>query len=279
MSDVKLFSPQGMMQGVGMESDEMARNAGFANINVDLMSGIPFQTTEKFSQTLHRVIRLKPQHISAYSLIVEKGTPFYDRYKFDVTRQKMGIPTESLPTEDETYRIYKTTQKILKQAGYEQYEISNYAKPKFECKHNIGYWKRADYLGIGLGASSLLHNVRYTNTEDLNDYIQKSAMISEKVFYNEETQEKAIGNSLMKSADILTKKAQMEEFMFLGLRMKCGIERADFQNAFDVPIEAIYPEALSQLKKEGLLYAKEGRIALTDKGLDFSNYAMAKFLL
>ena len=129
---------------------EMARNAGFANINVDLMSGIPYQTAEKFLHTLQKVVRLKPNHISAYSLIVEPGTPFYDSYKMDLERQEAGLQTEILPTEDEVYRITKMTQQYLAQAGYEQYEISNFAQPGFECVHNIGYWTRENYLGLGL---------------------------------------------------------------------------------------------------------------------------------
>ena len=150
---------------------ELAKEAGFANINVDLISGIPYQTTEKFLKTLQKVVWLKPNHISAYSLIIEKGTPFYEAYKFDAVRQEAGMPTEVLPNEDEVYRIYKLTQDYLQRAGYLQYEISNFAQPGFECEHNIGYWTRRNYLGLGLGAASLMENVRYTNTTDLYGYI------------------------------------------------------------------------------------------------------------
>lgn len=128
------------------------------------MSGLPYQTLDKFLESLQTVIRLKPEHISAYSLIIEKGTPFYERYKFDAVKQEAGIHTEILPDEDEVYRIYKATQDVLKQAGYRQYEISNFAQPGYACRHNIGYWTRENYLGLGLGASSLVENVRYTNT-------------------------------------------------------------------------------------------------------------------
>lgn len=127
------------------------RNAGFENINIDLMSGLPYQTLDKFLESLQTVIRLKPEHISAYSLIIEKGTPFYERYKFDAVKQEAGIHTEILPDEDEVYRIYKATQDVLKQAGYRQYEISNFAQPGYACRHNIGYWTRENYLGLGLG--------------------------------------------------------------------------------------------------------------------------------
>jgi len=237
---------------------EMARNAGFANINVDLMSGIPYQNAEKFLHTLQKVVRLKPNHISAYSLIIEKGTPFYEKYKFDLVLQEAGKPTEVLPTEDEVYRITKLTQQYLAQAGYEQYEISNFAQPGFECMHNIGYWTRENYLGLGLGAASLLNNVRYTNTSDLHAYMEGELRVEELP---------------------ISRKAQMEEFMFLGLRMNQGVTRQQFQDAFGIPIEGIYREALEHLKSEGLLEIQAGRIALTEKGQDLSNYALAQFLL
>ena len=237
---------------------EMARNAGFANINVDLMSGIPYQNAEKFLHTLQKVVRLKPNHISAYSLIIEKGTPFYEKYKFDLVLQEAGKPTEVLPTEDEVYRITKLTQQYLAQAGYEQYEISNFAQPGFECMHNIGYWTRENYLGLGLGAASLLNNVRYTNTSDLHAYMEGELRVEELP---------------------ISRKAQMEEFMFLGLRMNQGVTRQQFQDVFGIPIEGIYRDALEHLKAEGLLEIQAGRIALTENGQDLSNYALAQFLL
>ena len=245
-----------------LKTYEMARVAGFSNINVDLMSGLPYQTTEKFVHSLKKVISLKPEHISVYSLMIEKGTPFYDEYKFDAVKQEAGMPTEVLPTEDENYRIYKETQYRLKQAGYEQYEISNYAHKGKACRHNIGYWTRENYLGMGLGASSLIENVRFENRKDLYEYMDASWD----------------GTNLRSSADPVSRKAQMEEYMFLGLRMSQGISRADFEKCFGVAIEAIYRDVLEELKEEELLYMQEGRIALTDKGMDLSNYAMSKFL-
>ena len=245
-----------------LKTYEMARVAGFSNINVDLMSGLPYQTTEKFLHSLKKVISLKPEHISVYSLMIEKGTPFYEEYKFDAVKQEAGMPTEVLPTEDENYRIYKETQYRLKQAGYEQYEISNYAHRGKACRHNIGYWTRENYLGMGLGASSLIENVRYENRKDLYEYIEASWS----------------GINLHESADPVSRKAQMEEYMFLGLRMNQGILRSGFEKCFGIEIEAIYREVLEELKEEGLLYAQEGRIALTEKGMDLSNYAMSKFL-
>lgn len=242
-----------------LKSYEGARVAGFGNINVDLMSCIPHQTTEKFAQTLHKIIRLKPEHISAYTLIIEKGTPFYSRYKFDMVKQEAGLKPDELPDEDEAYRILKTTQTILKESGYNRYETSNYAKKGFECRHNIGYWTRENYLGIGLGAASLIENVRCSNTRNLDKYIS--------------------GEEIIIETTPVDRKGQMEEFMFLGLRMSKGINRYDFQETFGVPIEGIYLDQMEELKRDGLLEARAGQIYLTDKGSDLANYCMAKFLL
>lgn len=256
---------------------EMSRNAGFANINVDLISGIPYQTAEKFLHTLQKVVRLKPNHISAYSLIIEKGTPFYDKYKFDMVLQEAGKPTRILPTEDEVYRITKLTQQYLANAGYEQYEISNFAQPGFECTHNIGYWTREEYLGLGLGAASLIDDVRYTNETDIHNYINGSDAIHI-VRFEQPDGSVEYGTNLHIEANTVSRQAQMEEFMFLGLRMQCGVTREQFQQAFGIPIEGIYKDVLEHLKAEGLLEITAGRIALTEKGQDLSNYALAMFL-
>ena len=261
-----------------LKTYEMAREVGFKNLNVDLISGIPYQTAEKFLKTLKTVVRLKPEHISAYSLIVEEGTPFYEEYRADVNRQRQGMPTSFLPNEDEVYRIYKTTQKFLTDMGYGQYEISNFARNGYECKHNIGYWTRENYLGVGIGAASLMENVRYSNTTDIYEYIKGADEICEKTF-EQENGTFVTGTNLHGSAERVSRKAQMEEYMFLGLRMKEGVTREGFLQAFGVPIEGVYHEVIEHLKKEELLETTEGRIKLTDKGMDLSNYAMSQFLL
>ena len=260
---------------------ELAKEAGFANINVDLISGIPYQTTEKFLKTLQKVVWLKPNHISAYSLIIEKGTPFYETYKFDAVRQEAGMPTEILPNEDEVYRIYKLTQDYLARAGYKQYEISNFAQPGFECEHNIGYWTRRNYLGLGLGAASLMENVRYSNTTDLYEYIDGSKNISAKLFEQEENcgATQARGTNLNVYAGIVSRKAQMEEFMFLGLRMNEGVTREGFLREFGIPIDGIYCDVLERMKEEDLLSVENGQIRLTDRGMDLGNYVMSQFLI
>lgn len=243
-----------------LKTYEYARNVGFENVNVDLMSGIPYQTVEKFSKTLQTVIRLKPEHISAYSLIIEKGTPFYDCYKFDLVKQEAGMQTEFLPSEDEVYQILKFTQQCLKESGYKQYEISNFAREGYECKHNIGYWRRENYLGLGLGAASLIENIRFNNTRKLYDYLSNPCE-----------------NPL--DPVELSRKEQMEEFMFLGLRMNEGISRNSFFDSFGVSVEAIYQNSLDYLKKEGLIQALGGNVFLTEKGMDLGNYVMSQFLL
>lgn len=244
-----------------LKTYDMARKHGFSNINIDLMSSLPGQTPEIFCDSLYQVLKLKPEHISAYSLIIEKGTPFYELYRFDAVRQEAGMQTESLPTEEEEYQTTKMTQHILKEAGYHWYEVSNFAKPGYECRHNIGYWKRVDYLGVGLGASSLIDNVRYSNTRDLYTYLSVPA------------------DSLHETAAQITRNEQMEEFMFLGLRMRDGFYRDEFTQAFGIPIEAVYGDALNHLQQEELLLKREGRIYLTDKGMDLNNYVVAQFML
>ena len=188
------------------------------------------------------------------------------------------MQTEVLPTEDEVYRIYKLTQQYLTQAGYEQYEISNFAHPGFECEHNIGYWTRENYLGLGLGAASLVENVRYSNNTELYQYIDNCQNIKW-VEYMQEDESCVTGTNLHASVDVVSRKAQMEEFMFLGLRQNCGVTREQFERAFGIPIDGIYKNALDYLRDEGLLDTSEGRIVLTEKGMDLSNFALAQFLL
>lgn len=269
-----------------LKTYELARNAGYTNINVDLMSGLPHQSAESFADTLQKVIRLKPEHISAYSLIIEKGTPFYEKYKFDMVRQEAGMKTELLPTEDDVYKMLKLTQLVLAKAGYDRYEISNYAKPGYECRHNVGYWTRENYLGLGLGAASLIDNVRYSNTRELYEYIEicrELTFLPPEVFAPEEGMDAPergwFGSNLHTEAAVVNRKAQMEEFMFLGLRMTGGISRNEFEANFGMPIEAAYVQVLPDLQAQKLIEKREGRVYLTDRGMDVANYVMAQFLL
>ncbi len=269
-----------------LKTYELARQNGFSNINIDLMSGLPGQSLSDYKATLQKVIRLKPEHISAYSLMIEEGTPFYEQYRFDVVRQESGLKPQFLPSEDEVYQMTQLTAQLLAAAGYGQYEISNFALKGYACRHNIGYWRRKNYLGVGLGASSLIDNIRYSNLRDLHEYIEQTKHIRAGLWENERKEadgtvriEELPAVSIHASAERIGRGAQMEEFMFLGLRMTDGISRTEFEQSFGKPIEAVYQEPLLRLAKEGLLVKHAGRIFLTERGREVSNYAMAQFLL
>ncbi len=233
-----------------LESFSMAREAGFTNINIDLMSAIPEQTYADWEKNLRTVAGLSSEHISAYSLIVEEGTPFWER---DL----------KLPGEDTEYRMYEDTAAILGEYGFHQYEISNYAKKGRECRHNKGYWQRTDYLGLGLGASSLLDHVRFSNTDDMEKYLRNSASPAK----------------IRRNVEQLTEADEMAEFMFLGLRMTEGVSLKEFEGYFGKNMESIYGEVLKKHLDLGLLERKDGRIFLTRRGIHVSNGVMADFLL
>jgi len=249
--------------GQFLRSYELARECGFSNINIDLINCLPEQTVERAYQSLIKVIQLRPEHISAYSLIIEPGTPFYHKYKFDVVKLEAGMPPEELPSEDTVYQIGKMTQDVLTQNGYMRYEVSNYAKNGFACRHNIGYWQRKEYLGVGLGAASLLEEVRYSNVRELELYIEASHDCTR----------------LREEAGALSRNAQIEEYMFLGLRMTDGIEKNAFFHTFGFTVGQIYGEVIQYLQEEELICDTPTRLFLTDKGIDLSNFALAQFLM
>lgn len=242
-----------------LESFQLAREAGFSNINVDLMSALPGQTKESWEKTLRQVLALQPEHISAYSLIIEEGTPFYQLYEKDVERRDAGEEPELIPSEEEERAMYEATGRILKEQGYLHYEISNYAKPGCECRHNLGYWQRRDYLGFGLGASTLLNPVRYKNTEDLEAYL--GGDFSKKEFF------------------VLTKDNQIEETMFLGLRVLEGVSKEHFREQFSCELRVVYRKEMEKLEQEGLLEEEGDFVRLTSRGIDLSNPVLAEFLL
>lgn len=236
----------------------MAREAGFSNINVDLMSALPGQTVDSWRESLTKILRLKAEHVSAYSLIIEEGTLFYEKYAEDARLRDLGEDCRILPTEEDERSMYYETRRLTGEYGLEQYEISNYAKPGYECRHNQAYWLRQDYLGFGLGASSLIDNVRFRNTADLKQY-------SQGIFEKEER-------------EVLSVQEQMEETMFLGLRMKDGVSMEAFEKVFHTPFSAVYGKTVLDLKNEGLVQTEEERLFLTEKGFDLSNYTLAQFL-
>ena len=242
-----------------LKSYDLIRKKGFSNINIDLMAALPGQTLKSYEQTLRRVLALKPEHISAYSLIIEEGTPFYEKYEADELLREKGEKPQMLPSEETERLMYERTKELLLAHGYERYEISNYARRGYACRHNIGYWRRENYLGFGLGSASLLENERFHNTTDLTDYLG--------------------GDYLAYEQEKLDKKSQMEEFMFLGLRMTDGISTECFRQTFGLTVELVYGPVLEQQIADQLLRKEDGRIFLTERGLDVSNYVMAQFLL
>ena len=239
-----------------LESYEAARKAGFQNINVDLISAIPKQTVSSWEQTLQTIISLQPEHISAYSLIVEEGTTFAKLYGEGCKLEHL------LPMEEDERRMYERTEELLREAGYHRYEISNYAKEGYECQHNLGYWERKEYLGLGLGASSLIEETRFHNTDEMEEYLRDA---SNPIL-------------LRRGQEKLDRQEQMEEFVFLGLRKIRGIQEEKFAEMFGEDIWDCYGRNLERVIKEGLLEREEGVLRLTRKGIDVSNYVFYEIL-
>lgn len=240
-------------------SYELARKAGFTNINVDLMSALPGQTVESWQRTLEKVLALEPEHISAYSLIIEEGTPFYQMYGEADRCRREDEPQSLLPSEEEEREMYEDTGRILAKYGYHRYEISNYAKKGKECRHNCGYWTGTEYKGFGLGASSLLWHRRYRNTESLKSYLERK--------WQPELTEN------------LTPQDEMEETMILGLRMMQGVSRAEFRKKYGKDVMEIYGDIIQKYEKMGLLTVNLNGISLTEAGISVSNVILSDFLV
>ena len=247
-----------------LDTWKIVREAGFENVNVDLISAIPGQNLRSWSETLRKAADLGPEHISAYSLIVEEGTPFYERYGDGSGEDEdKGNHLPPLPDEDTEREIYKATEKILAEYGYHRYEISNYAKTGYECRHNLGYWERKEYLGLGLGASSLLSECRFHNTADMGKYLR--------LYEN-------AGTDICEDIEHLSVEDQMEEFMFLGLRKTVGISVDDFRKAFGKEIREVYGEQMRKLEEQRLIEYSGNRVRLTERGTDISNYVFSEFM-
>ena len=230
-----------------------ALDIGFENINIDLMYALPNQKTQEWKDTLDKIIKLNPSHISAYSLILEEGTKLYDMYQ---------NKEFELLDEDTDINMYNYTIDTLKRHGYNQYEISNYSKENLECKHNIIYWKCDNYLGLGPGASGFIGDTRYSNIEDICEYnkciMQNIRPVSEEIE--------------------LTKKDKIEEFIFMGLRMNEGINVDIFKERFDTDFYDIYQEVVDKLIKRELVRFDGKNISLTQKGREISNSVFIEFL-
>lgn len=243
-----------------LKSYEQVRMAGFSNVNVDLMSALPGQTLSSWEKTLKKVLMLRPEHISAYSLIIEEGTPFHERYG---NGEKTFPP---LPDEDTEREMYHVTRTMMEDSGYRRYEISNYSRPGLECRHNLGYWTGVDYLGLGLGASSCVSGFRFRKESNLRSYLEKAGQAG-------------FPSSLYQEIHKLDQKDRMEEFMFLGLRLTEGISGAEFMERFGQNMWNVFGPVIEDMEKKELLKVEYPRVFLTEKGTDLSNYVMSHFLL
>ena len=248
-----------------------ARRAGFRNINIDIMSGIPGQSEHDFVESLMKVVEFEPEHISVYSLQVEEGTPLYDD---EVLR---GM----IPDEDTDRRMYAMTKKVLAASGYERYEFSNYSKPKHQCRHNITYWTGGEYVGFGIGAASYFKGQRFSNIRDIERYIG---------IFQENQSDIAAGADRLATFDRITGElrentetiyidSRMEEFMFLGLRMIKGISRAEFKARFSKDVYEVYGPVINKYIDEGFMVSEGDNIRLNERGIDVSNIILSDFIL
>ena len=236
-----------------VESYELARKAGFDNISIDLISSVPGQTLQEWKEELETAAAQNPEHISVYQLIIEERTPFYEKY---------AEHPELLPDEETSREIYLWTGKFLKEAGYEQYEISNYAKPGKESRHNLKYWERGDYLGLGLGAASMVRNIRMSNTKDMRTYLERCDK----------------PKTMREDVQFLEEPRQMEEFMFLGLRKTRGVSKKEFKRIFGREMDMVYEKALHKCLENGMLLEHKDRIFLSEEGTLLSNMVLSEFL-
>ena len=232
----------------------LARDIGFDNINIDLMFGLPNQTLETWKESLEEIAKLEPTHISAYSLIIEEGTRFYNLYEKDKL---------NLPNEDVERIMYLSTKDILNKYGYHQYEISNFAKVGKECFHNKVYWKCNEYLGLGVSASSFIDKNRIKNIDDIEQYIEKINK----------------GESVIGQIHVNDISDDMEEFVFMGLRMIQGIKINEFEKRFNKNIYEVYGDIIEKNIKKELLICNSEKLFLSSRGIEISNYVMSDFIL
>lgn len=240
--------------GEFLENYQMAREEGFRNVNLDLMFALPGQTLADWRETLEQAAALGPEHISAYSLILEEGTPFYQEWE---AGRLTPVPEEM------DREMYYMAIDFLAGKGYAQYEISNFAKPGRQSRHNRLYWQAEEYIGLGLGAHSCWAGGRFHNTYDLEGYIRAEGRLER----------------LEQDREQITEKDALEEFMFLGLRLTEGVSFAAFRERFGREMRAVYGEQIDRLTKQGLLAEDGTGIRLTRRGIDVSNVVFGEFLL
>lgn len=230
------------------EAVAMAREAGFENVSLDLMYALPGQTMALWLETLEKAVALEPDHISAYSLIVEEGTPLYDKLR----RGEIDVPDD-----DEAIEMQRTAIEVLARAGYQRYEISNYARPGRECRHNIVYWQRGEYLGLGCAAHSLMNGERFENPRELGRYLS-GVRREERVKLERE--------------DV------MEETLMLSTRMIRGMDLCAYRNEFGVDFESAHAKAIGGLVRHGLIEIENGFLRLTRSGLEVQNAVVVELL-
>ena len=230
-----------------------AKNIGFNNINIDLMYALPNQTVEDWKETLEKIVKLNPEHISAYSLILEENTELFDMFNRKEFR---------LLDEDTDIEMYEYTINYLKLHGYNQYEISNYAKTGYECNHNILYWKCENYIGIGTSSAGYLNNIRYNNICEIDKYEEAVLNNKKPIEFEEFTSEKD----------------EIEEKIFLGLRMNEGIKFIDFEEKYNLNFEEKYKEQIEKLTKMNLIEVDNQGMRLTQKGREISNSVFVEFM-
>lgn len=293
---------------------ESARKAGFSNLNIDVMGALPEQTPDSYQKTLERVLDLHPEHISAYSLIIEEGTPFFEEYGEEDTCRSCGNSSlnemksdesgrkKHLPSEDEVVQMDELTWKLLSDAGYEHYEISNYALPGKECRHNLKYWHCGEYLGVGTGAASYirkdcglidpLESLSKASTEQVEpskkqsagsesanagSFIRLKILTDTSEFSKLDWNEPSTLSNCFADCEELTQVEEMEEMAFLGLRTKEGVRLDKFYERFGKHFEDVYGDVIKRYTQMGMMKADETHVALTIKGMEVANWIMADF--
>jgi oxygen-independent coproporphyrinogen-3 oxidase len=236
-----------------VQTVQTARAAGFDNINLDLMYGLPGQDIRTWKNTLDRALDLQPEHLSIYELTVEAGTPF-------ARQQEQGLL--SLPDENTVLLMLEKTQQALKQVGFDRYEISNYAQPGCQCRHNINYWQNGEYIGLGAGAVAFLNGTRCTAISDADQFCER----------------------LEKGQDVWAEKEQLDrdvafrETVIMGLRMTAGVSLVELTDRFGIKAEIYYSETLHRLIRQGLLHIVQDRLQLTPQGMLLANTVMAELV-
>lgn len=236
-----------------LQSYNMLNNAGFENINVDLMFNLPDQTISDGMKDVEALVRLGVKHISYYSLIIEPGTLMHKWHQENRLK---------LLDEDSERKLYYNVKDFLKENGYQHYEISNFSMKDYECKHNMVYWKIKPYIGVGLSSHSYLNNKRFWNTDDLSSYIQELKK----------------GKLPIEEDEIISKDIEMAEFCIFGLRLVEGIDKREFKDRFGVDIKVLYKDPIEKHKNSDLLFEDDRYLKLTDKGLDLANIVEVDFL-